>query len=106
MSSGRRRTTSASKAPDSGSRSRVHRMLNREWAAAMPTGAAGAPRSGGRSRALTAQNTVSHTAEPATLKDRWTSAARLAFLLAPTADRMVVTQVPMFCPMMMGMAAA
>ena len=38
------------------------------------------------------------------LKYRCTSAARLAFLLAPIPEIMAVTQVPIFCPMMMGMA--
>ena len=31
---------------------------------------------------------------------------RLAFLVAPMLERMAVTQVPIFCPMMMGMAVA
>ena len=48
---------------------------------------------------------MSHTTVPTMLKSRWTTAARLAFLLAPTEEIRAVTQVPMFCPMMMGMAA-
>ncbi len=38
------------------------------------------------------------------LKYRCTMAARRAFLLAPTEEISAVTQVPMFWPMMMGMA--
>ena len=52
------------------------------------------------------QNTVSSTATPIMLNIRCTTAARLAFLLVPTEDSSAVTQVPMFWPMMMGMAAA
>lgn len=37
----------------------------------------------GCSRARSRQNAVSHTAEPTILKERWTSAAHLAFLLVP-----------------------
>ena len=83
----------------------MHRMLKTEWAAAMPNRDADWSSRGGRRTAWTAQKTVSHTAEPMTLKDRWTRAARLAFRLAPTEESIAVTQVPMFCPMMMGMAA-
>ena len=84
----------------------MHSRLKPVWTAAMPAKEAGAARIGGRRAAFTAQNAVSHTAEPMALKDRWTSAARLAFLLAPMADSRVVAQVPMFWPMMMGTAAA
>ena len=52
------------------------------------------------------QSTLSSTATPMTLNIRWTTAARRAFLFAPTEESMAVTVVPMFCPMMMGMAAA
>ncbi len=80
-------------------------MLNTEWAAAMPGREAPSSSRRGCRRARSRQNTVSHTAVPMRLKERWTSAARLAFLLAPTEESMAVTQVPMFWPMMMGMAA-
>ena len=37
---------------------------------------------------------------------RCTTAARLAFLFVPTEEIIAVTQVPIFCPIMMGIAAA
>ena len=80
-------------------------MLKQECAIAMPYIVAGWDRIGSGSRAFATQNTVSPTTVPMTLKDRWTSAARLAFLLVPTEERSAVTQVPMFWPMMMGIAA-
>ena len=42
---------------------------------------------------------------PTTLKERCTKAALLAFLLAPMEEIKAVTQVPIFCPIMMGTAA-
>ena len=45
-----------------------------------------------------------NTSVPIRLKYRWIKAARLAFLLAPTEEISAVTQVPIFCPMMMGIA--
>ena len=39
-----------------------------------------------------------------TLNSRWIMAVRLAFRLAPMEERRAVMQVPMFCPMMRGMA--
>ncbi len=42
---------------------------------------------------------------PITLNIRWTIAARLAVLLAPTLDIMAVTHVPMFVPNSTGKAA-
>ena len=103
--SGTRAVTSRSRKPDSGSISMVHRRLNMEWAAAMPGREAGSSSRAGRSSARSRQNTASHTAVPMVLKARWTMAARLAFLFAPTEESIAVTQVPMFCPMMMGTAA-
>ena len=85
--------------------STVHRRLNAEWAAAMPNREAGMSKNAGWSTACTSQNTASQTPEPITLKERWTRAARRAFLLAPTEESMAVTQVPIFCPMIMGIAA-
>ena len=69
-----------------GSSMAVHRMLNTEWAMAMPYMVAGRSRIAGAKMALTMQNRVSSTTTPMTL--------------------MAVTQGPMFWPMMMGMAAA
>ena len=50
-------------------------------------------------------NTISQTTVPITLNERCTIAARFAFLLAPKEDMIAVMQVPMFCPMMIGIAA-
>ena len=72
----------------------------------MPYMVAGAWRIVGAKTALTMQNAVSSTTTPMTLNIRCTTAARLAFLFVPTEDSRAVTQVPIFCPMMMGMAAA
>ena len=85
-----------------GSSMAVHRMLNREWAMAMPYIVADSFRIAGAKMALTMQNTVSSTTTPMTC----TTAARLAFLLVPTEDSSAVTVVPIFWPMIMGMAAA
>ena len=41
---------------------------------------------------------------PIMLKEMCTMATRLAFLLTPMLESSAVTQVPIFCPMMMGMA--
>ena len=71
----------------------------------MPTRVAGSSKKAGGNIARSPQNTASHTALPMTLKERWTRAARFAFLFAPTEESMAVAQVPMFCPIMMGMAA-
>ena len=62
--------------------------------------------SAGANTARTRQKTVSSTATPITLNIRWTTAARRAFLLVPMEESMAVTVVPMFWPMMIGMAAA
>ncbi len=84
---------------------RVHKTLKTEWETAMPNRDAGRLRKGRRKTALIRQNSPSQTAVPITLKDRWTIAARLAFLFAPMEEIRAVTQVPIFCPMIMGMAA-
>lgn len=44
------------------------------------------------------------TTVPIMLKVKWIKEARLAFLPAPMEERIAVMQVPMFCPMMRGMA--
>ncbi len=43
---------------------------------------------------------------PIRLKYKWIMEARRAFLLAPMDEISAVTQVPIFCPMMMGTAVA
>ena len=73
---------------------------------AMPYMVAGSSSRAGESAAFTMQNAVSSTVTPITLNSRWTMAARRAFLFVPTDESSAVTQVPMFWPMMMGMAAA
>ncbi len=83
----------------------VHSTLKIECATAMPNSDAGSSKSAGAKTPLISQNTARQTVVPITLKDRCTMAARLAFLFAPTEESMAVTQVPMFCPMMMGIAA-
>ena len=50
-------------------------------------------------------NTVNQITVPITLKDKWTIAARLAFLLVPKDESRAVTQVPIFCPIIIGTAA-
>jgi len=84
----------------------VQRMLKTECAMAMPYMVAGSSSRAGESAAFTMQNAVSSTVTPITLNSRWTMAARRAFLFVPTDESSAVTQVPMFWPMMMGMAAA
>ena len=59
----------------------------------------------GAASAFTSQNTPSQMPAPARLNSRCTRAARRALRLAPTEDSIAVTQVPMFWPMTMGMAA-
>ncbi len=90
---------------DSGSSRIVHRILNAEWATAMPVSDAGASSSAGRNRTESTLNTVSQTIVPMILKDKCTTAARFAFLFVPKEERMAVIQVPIFCPIMMGTAA-
>ena len=83
----------------------VQAMLKTEWAMAMPAMFGCSWRIAGSNAACTIQKTASITATPMTLNSKCTAAARLAFLLAPTEEIMAVTQVPIFCPMMMGIAA-
>ena len=104
--SGTRRMASFSSRSPAGSSMAVQRRLNTECATAMPARVALSSSSAGARTARTMQNTLSSTATPMTLNSRWTTAARRAFLFVPTEESMAVTVVPMFCPMMMGMAAA
>ena len=71
----------------------------------MPTMLALSSNRAGCTTALMMQYTVSHTMVPIILKLRCTRAARRAFLLVPNEERSAVTQVPIFCPMMIGIAA-
>ena len=41
---------------------------------------------------------------PNTLKLTWITETRLAFLLTPIDDKRAVTHVPIFCPMIIGIA--
>ena len=84
----------------------VQRMLNTECAMAMPYMVADVSSSAGAKIALMMQKTVRSTVTPMTLKSRWTTAARRAFLFAPMEEIMAVTVVPMFWPIIMGIAAA
>ena len=106
LPSGTRRIASFSSSPDAGSSSAVQATLNAVCAIAMPYIVALSPSIAGAATARTMQNTASHTTVPMTLNDRWTIAARFALRLVPTEEISAVTQVPMFWPMMMGMAAA
>ena len=84
----------------------VHNRLKAEWTVAIPASVALSDKIAGANSARTMQKTLSQTMEPMTLKLRWTMAARFAFLFVPKEARMAVMHVPMFCPMMMGIAAA
>ena len=84
----------------------VQRRLKAEWAMAMPERVAASSSSAGASAVRTTVNTESRTTTPITLNIRCTTAARRAFLFVPMEERSAVTVVPMFWPMMMGIAAA
>lgn len=81
-------------------------MLKSECATAMVAAVAGRDKNAGWSMARTTQKTTSMTAVPMMLKLRWTTAARFAFVFAPMDESIAVTHVPMFWPIMMGMAEA
>ena len=55
--------------------------------------------------ALAAQKRISRITVPMMLKDRCTMEVRRALRLVPMEESIAVTQVPMFCPIMMGTAA-
>ena len=84
----------------------VQAMLKSECATAMVAAVAGRDKNAGWSMARTTQKTTSMTAVPMMLKLRWTTAARFAFVFAPMDESIAVTHVPMFWPIMMGMAEA
>ncbi len=71
----------------------------------MPNNDAGSSRSGGFINRDTGRKARSRIRVPNILKERWTTAARLAFLVVPKEESMAVAQVPIFCPMIMGIAA-
>ena len=78
--------------------------LKTEWATAMPMRVADSSSSAGARAAWMIIKSTRQRTVPMILKQRCTRAARRAFLLVPTEDSMAVMQVPMFWPMMMGMA--
>ena len=71
----------------------------------MPKCVAGASRIAGLIVTDTMLNTESHIIVPIILKERCTTAARFAFLLVPKEESIAVIQVPIFCPIIIGMAA-
>ena len=83
----------------------VQRILNAEWVSAMPNSDADSSNIAGFINRDTGRKTRSRIKVPSILKDRWTMAARLAFFVVPKEERSAVAQVPIFCPMMIGMAA-
>ena len=81
------------------------KTLKTEWAVAIPKREIGASKTDGWKTALIRQKTTSQTVVPITLNSKWTVAACFAFLFAPTEEIIAVAQVPIFCPIIMGMAA-
>ncbi len=105
FASGTSQFTSFSSTPGRGSSKRVHSTLKTECATAIPGKDAGLSRNAGLKTTFMMQKTDSHTVVPITLNSRCTIAARFAFLFAPTEEIMAVTQVPIFCPIIIGTAA-
>ena len=89
-----------------GKRSAVESTLNVVCSTAMPHSVAAMSTKGMSTSERSTLNTVSHTTVPMMLKNRWIKPMRRASRLAPMLEIMAVTQVPMFWPMMMGMAVA
>ena len=96
---------SFSSSPDIGRRIRVQAMLKIECAVAMPAYVAGAFSIVGANKTFTTEKIPRQTTVPITLKDKCTRAALLAFFVVPTEERIAVMQVPIFCPIIIGMAA-
>ena len=90
------RIASFSSSDAAGSNIAVQNILNSECATAMPYIVADSLKITGSRSAFTMQNSVRHTRVPITLKERCMTAARFAFLFAPTQDIRAVTQVPIF----------
>ena len=99
------RLTSASSRSEAGSINTVQPMLNAVCTMAMPESVALSFRIAGAKIALIRTNRLSQTTVPMILNIRCTSAARRALRFVPTEEISAVTQVPMFCPMMIGTAA-
>ena len=100
------RIASFSSRPPAGSNIAVHRILKSECAIAMPDMVAFSSRIAGANTIFTIQKAVSNTTTPITLNIKWTTAARFAFFCVPTEEISAVTQVPIFWPMIIGIAAA
>ena len=88
-----------------GIRSATHKILNIVWTTAMLKAVAGVSRTAGSKPYFQIENSTSINIEQITLNIRWTKAVRFAFLFAPTDEISAVTQVPMFWPIMIGIAA-
>ena len=79
--------------------------LKTVWQKAMPTALTEFDQEGEAEDArCRRRRAIRHTAVPMRLKEMWITATRLALRLTPMEEIRAVTQVPMFCPMMMGMA--
>ena len=59
----------------------------------------------GLNAALIIEYTLNQTTVPIMLNDKCTIAARFAFLFAPIDEIIAVTHVPIFCPIIIGIAA-
>ena len=90
---------------DIGSKIITQIILNNEWHIAMPTIVALSSRIGKKIIDLTTQKTVNTTTVPITLNIKCTNAALLAFLLVPIEESKAVTHVPIFWPIIIGIAA-
>ena len=82
----------------------MQRILNTECIIAIPIKLALSFINDKCTNPFTTQNTVSHTAVPIMLNVKCTTAVRFAFLFAPNEEMIAVTHVPMFCPIIIGMA--
>ena len=87
-----------------GNNNNVHKILNVVWTIAIPSWLAESLINGNCIIEFNKQNTASHTVVPIMLNDKWTIAVLFAFLFAPNDEIIAVTQVPIFCPIMIGIA--
>ena len=83
----------------------THNTLNIVWKIAIPTIEAASPNISGLKSAFIAIKITKQIAVPITLNIKCTKAALLALLLVPTEDSSAVTHVPIFCPIIIGIAA-
>ena len=88
----------------SGINVKVHSKLNTECTIAMPITPIWLAKKSKWINILRTSKTVSQIIVPPMLKHRWTTAALLAPLFAPIEEISAVTQVPMFWPIIIGMA--